>query len=328
MKHYAVVLFFAAGLAVGLFGSKLSENSFSSVAFKEVRGGGGGGGGGGFINSLLECEIGEKLLASEIKPFKSKVQDLVDSLIEQKRASAVSVYFRDLNNGPWFGINEKETFSPASLLKVPFMMAAFKQAEKNPGFLERQVLYSGPTNTTEEYFKSAVNLEPNKTYPMKEVIRHMIINSDNNAKDLVLKNLDGKLLTDIYSQLGVEAPEIGKTDDFITIKNYASFFRILFNSSYLNQEFSNKALSILSEVEFKNGLAAGVPENVKIAHKFGEREYFGKNQLHDCGIVYYPNRPYLLCVMNRGENFETLARDIADISKLTYKEVDKQFGSK
>jgi len=28
-------------------------------------------------------------------------------------------------------------------------------------------------------------------------------------------------------------------------------------------------------------------------------------QLHDCGIVYYPETPYLLCVMTKGWNFET-----------------------
>ncbi len=50
-------------------------------------------------------------------PFKDRVNELVEGMLSAGRASHISVYFRDLNNGPWFGINEKEEFSPASLLK-------------------------------------------------------------------------------------------------------------------------------------------------------------------------------------------------------------------
>ena len=69
-----------------------------------------------------------------------------------------------------------------------------------------------------------------------------------------------------------------------------------------------------------------MPSDIQIAHKFGERGIarVGKpeqKQLHDCGIVYYPKRPYLLCVMTRGEDFDKQARIIQDISKIVYTKV-------
>lgn len=51
-------------------------------------------------------------------------------------------------------------------------------------------------------------------------------------------------------------------------------------------------------------------------------------ELHDCGIIYYPERPYLLCVMTEGNDLNELAGVIQNISKTVYewtakREVDK-----
>jgi hypothetical protein len=90
---------------------------------------------------------------------------------------------------------------------------------------------------------------------------------------------------------------------------------------------------MLASSTFKQGLAAGVPEGVIVAHKFGERvEYFVDratgieqshiSQLHDCGIVYYKKTPYGICVMTEGQDLDTLKTVISMISKTTYDEVD------
>lgn len=45
-------------------------------------------------------------------------------------------------------------------------------------------------------------------------------------------------------------------------------------------------------------------------------------ELHDCGIIYHPYRPYLLCVMTSGKDFQGLKDTIQAISTLTYQEVN------
>ena len=111
------------------------------------------------------------------------------------------------------------------------------------------------------------------------------------------------------------------------VRMYASFFRVLFIASYLNKEMSQKALAYLMRSDFNEGIVAGVPPSVLVAHKFGERVSGARledRQLHDCGIVYYPNSPYLLCIMSRGSDFTTLDDIIKDLSLLVYKEVDRR----
>ena len=45
------------------------------------------------------------------------------------------------------------------------------------------------------------------------------------------------------------------------------------------------------------------------------------NELHDCGIIYYPNHPYFLCVMTKGADFPVLAGVIREVSQTAWEEV-------
>jgi hypothetical protein len=87
---------------------------------------------------------------------------------------------------------------------------------------------------------------------------------------------------------------------------------------------SEKALSILSEVKFDKGLVAGTLNNITIAHKYGYavlQENPRIVELSDCGIVYYPEKPYLLCVMAEGTDPEVTSTFIRDVASTIYRYV-------
>jgi beta-lactamase class A len=124
-------------------------------------------------------------------------------------------------------------------------------------------------------------------------------------------------------EIGVSFKGAEKSEDFISVKMYSSFFRLLYNSTYLNREMSEKGLEILSTTHFASGIPAGLPKGMMVAHKFGERGLANSQlkQLHDCGIVYFSKSPYLLCVMTRGDDFKKLSDIIKDVSSIVYKNV-------
>jgi beta-lactamase class A len=205
-------------------------------------------------------------------------------------------------------------------------MVLFKEAEHNPGVLTKRVLYDRRPDNTAQNFTPSTVIEKGRHYTLEELGYRMIVYSDNSAQSLLLNNLHQDIFDHVYQDLGVPTPDEEKPDNFLTVKEYATFFRILFNASYLNKDFSEKALQYMSRVEFRDGLVAGVPPGTDVTHKFGERAYGVNNsvkQLHDCGIVYYPDHPYLICVMSRGSSFQPLNETIKEISRLAYTEVDK-----
>ncbi|PIS15782.1 hypothetical protein COT62_01860 [Candidatus Roizmanbacteria bacterium CG09_land_8_20_14_0_10_41_9] len=322
MKKIATITFLCiiTGFAGYLIGSSQKKIDSTTKEKKfELR-----QGGFKFINPLLECVSEEGFQSSEVVQMKHLTEKYIDSVKDDDSVFHISVYFRELNNGPWFGIGEQEKFSPASLLKVPILIAYLKEAESDPSLLLQKVT-TKKIDTLSPLIPSSFQAEVGKSYTIDDLLLRMIAYSDNVAKDSLLGFISGAPLNKVYQDLSIEIPGIRTRDDYMSVKSYASFFRILYNASYLNRNMSEKALEFLSQVEFKEGIVAGVPRDVVVSHKFGERGTADSNtlQLHDCGIVYYPSNPYLLCVMTRGSDFEKLKEVIKTISATIYREIKK-----
>ncbi len=286
-----------------------------------------------FINPLLECDIQGFEFNRKYIPFEDEVKHEISRLNEGSyNGNEFAVYFRDLNNGPWFGINEEEAFTPASLMKVPLMIAYFKQAERDPGILDEKIKLESADSSYYQNIDSGLDLIVGTEYSVRELIDFMIINSDNGAMLTLLNYIDPAQLEKVYTDLGITVPNIRTPEDYMSVKEYASFFRIMYNAAYLDEEHSEKALDLLSRSQFHAGLVAGVPAGIKVSHKFGERKniYIGQqtDQLHECGIIYYPERPYLLCVMTRGSDLNVLANFIKDISSLIYRQINESYEDK
>lgn len=275
-------------------------------------------------NPILDCESAyssgvANLDQSGIKKEISRVKDTYG--IEQ-----ISLYYRDLNNGPWFGINEEEKFSPASLLKIPVAMALMKYAEDNQGALDKKIIPTPEQITMNQNQNITFEgvLEAGKEYTLFEVMESMLKKSDNSAVYVIYDNLPENYINNVFLSMGVPYENAGQ-EVFLRVKDYASFFRVLFNSSYLNRENSEKLLEILTGIDYKNGLTAGIlDKNIIISHKFGERILGNSFQLHDCGIIYYPDNPYLLCIMTKGHDFYKQQTAIQIISKFIYNKISQK----
>ena len=280
-----------------------------------------------YINPLLECESSVVDPDKNSTALKNSIEFIIDQEITKNKISFASVYYRDLNSGPWFGVNEEEYFSPASLIKVPVLMAYLKETEKDPSLLKRTITNTKDFDYSQQNITPNQTIEKNKKYTLGDLLERMIIYSDNAAYELLLENIDNVKVFNIYKDLDVDISKAQQdpNGNIITVRAYASFFRILFNASYLNEDMSEKALDILSKSQYQKGLVAGVPENITIAHKFGERQFLPSHekQLHDCGIVYLPNKPYLLCVMSRSNNFDNASNFIKQVSKAVYDNISK-----
>ncbi len=130
---------------------------------------------------------------------------------------------------------------------------------------------------------------------------------------------------DSYEDLGIPVPTEVAPGYTIDVKTYASFFRVLYNASYLNQQNSEHLLSLLSNSDFTKGIRAGVPAGTTVADKFGEfRVSDSDYRLNDCGIVYKPHDPYILCILTRGSDYDALAGTIASISTTVWSALDAQ----
>lgn len=271
-----------------------------------------------FISPLLACGQDQDLQRTQAKTLKNSIEESIAVHTRAGDITDASVYYRDLNNGPWVGINYNEKFSPGSLLKVPLAMSVYKLAEANPALLTKKLNYTGEEVSDAQFF-APTPLAAGK-YTIEELVQQMLFNSNNGAAHVLANAIGVDAFESTYEHLGITKPPADSSDYTTTTREYTSFFRILYSATYLDDVHSEQLLGHLSESSFTQGLVAGVPSGVVVAHKFGERSYSDSmtKQLHDCGIVYIPNHPYVICVMTRGMDFNKLAQTIADISRVAY----------
>lgn len=281
------------------------------------------------LNPVLDCGF----VFEEISPnlegiIFQKVQEL------KKRESSIkeiSVYFRHLQDGQWITIHGKEKFIPASLTKVPLMIAVYKMLETYPEADIIKLTYDESFfNIYEQTIKGSQGLKNGELYSVRELIKHMIIYSDNGASTMLMglvDEIDPELFNKVFSELGISIPGSNplEREYQISIIDYSGFFRILYNASYLSTKSSQEALQWLTQAEFTDGVAKAVPAEITVAHKFGERNSENLLQLHDCGIIYYPKNHYLLGVMIKGNDFEKMKTCIQEISGLVYEKIDARF---
>lgn len=281
------------------------------------------------VNPLLDCyDLGKSNLR-EMIALEKQIKEEINKHLVNKSATYVSVYYRDLLNGHWIGINETQRYSPASLLKLPILIAALKQAEEDSSFLSRRITINAVGDKMKQNLgTNNFSLEAGNTYTIDDLLNYMIIFSDNQCKNIVVEQMDQKYLMEIFYDLGIDINKYKENEDFLSVKEYATYYRLLFNATYLTKMHSNYALYVLSKSRFKKGIVAGVPDSVTVAHKFGERAYSEGNlkQLHDCGIIYVPNKPYLLCVMVKGSDFMAMEKVISGISKILYNNKSQRKG--
>lgn len=286
-----------------------------------------------YISPLLACDVGSQEAFPEFASLKAQLTDLVNQKQSSGEAQHISIYLSSLRSARWFEINPSITYAPASLLKVFVMMAYYKEADDtdNPQLLSEIVVFEGSPNPGNDMPGEVIpHLVNGDTYTVKQVIEQMIEYSDNDALKTLVDNFDQKTLTvfqKIFSDTSLPSPVTQKEDalNFLTVDNYALVFRILYGSTYLSTRYSEEALALLAKAQYKGGIVAGVPSSLTVAHKFGVTTVpatatsSAVNELHDCGIVYYPNNhPYLLCIMTDGNDFAKLQQTLKDVSSTAY----------
>lgn len=283
-----------------------------------------------YISPLLACDFSVQAEKTEWAELQPELENHVQTLVSEGKFDKLSVFFRDFGSAATISVRPEDTFFPASLNKVPLMMTVLKMTEEDEAFwdLEIDTSHLTDSNQGQEITPKAV-VAPGGRVTVAEAVERMIRHSDNNGFYALLPHLNVETYQQIHNDLRIPYETIDQSfEDFMTAEDYSYFLRVLFSATYLNPEASEQALELLAESDYGNALRAGINPAIPVAHKFGllTREAEPKErELHDCGIVYYPNNPYLLCVMSKSSlPLVEIEQTIAGISKTVYDYVSQR----
>lgn len=260
------------------------------------------------------------------------LRDGLESFLGDKK-SQIGIYAEDLNTGAWIGINEKQKFVPASLIKVSFAMAALKKVDKGIWTMDTKILLQPKfkNNKYGELWK----LPDFSDVPLQKVLEELITSSDNTAVSMIYYSLTKEEREEVFYHIGQrnpdENPEFPYVIEMYSPKEIATAYRILYNSSFLTRKNSQYLLDLLARTKFRQEIPRSIPDSIKISHKIGEGTRASKPEIkqityNDCGIVYYPQRPYVICVMTEGFDLKDSSDLIAAVSDRVYKYLDEYSG--
>lgn len=231
-----------------------------------------------------------------------------------------SLYFEYLPSGSSIGIDDRTSFEIASLVKTPLVMTVYKEIEKGNIKATDILTLDEEDIQIGKGFGDTWKNAKGTSLTIEEAIKRTLQQSDNATANMLLDVTTEESINELFDDLDIERDDDGKIRT-VSTKSYSSILRSLYLSSYLTNESSNMILNTLSETDFKNKIEAGVPKNIKVAHKIGvwETTVNGKevDVYSDCGIIYAPARPYILCIMAK-ENEMKAAEHMSKLSKMIY----------
>lgn len=261
----------------------------------------------------------------------------IDSLLAQFVDPKVAVAFQDLENGDEYFLCADDRFHPASTFKVAVMLETFHQAEQGLFSLGDQVqvansftsIADGSTfcSYAEDDADASLYERVGDTETLREIVRLMIVRSSNLATNILIQRVGATRVTAFLHELGIQSVEVlrGPEDNqayalglnnSATARGLMQMLRLLAERNAVSTRASDEMIQILLRQEFNEGIPAGLPPGMKVAHKTG----WNDRLYHDCGVVYVEGRrPYILAVMTSGFDTEPDAHAcVAEISRLIY----------
>lgn len=224
--------------------------------------------------------------------------EIIKKSINQLKGK-IGFYYKDLNSGTSFGVNENESFIAASMIKIPVLIEAYRQFRQK--ILSKEELIEIKKVDRVPSCGAAAYIHEGARLTLKDLCILMIILSDNMAANLLIKKLGINNINAAMAKIGLKKTRINRIlfdsdaeksgkQNYFTPYEISDLFEMMWNRSLISQEDSSKMLEIfkLQQVNYK--IPYLLSENVCIAHKTGD----DAGITHDAGIIYAPN-PFILC---------------------------------
>ena len=229
-----------------------------------------------------------------------------------------SLVVKNLKDNESYQTLEHKEFDAGSLYKLWIMAEAFDQIQKGE-LEESEVLSSSIANLNNKFnisSESAELTEGGITLSVKDALKQMITISHNYAALLLTERIRLSKVATFLKDNGFEESSVGINGQSptTTASDITKFFEKLYKSELANQENSQKMIELLKAQTLNNKLPKYLPEEVSIAHKTGEIDYFS----HDGGIVFNPKGDYIIVVLSESDYPPGAEERIGQISKAVY----------
>ena len=254
----------------------------------------------------------QSLKALDTKPDYQPLQDEV-AKFTASLPGTYGIYFKDLDSGEGFGINEKAPIPPASTIKLPVILYLYEQAAAGKLDWSDRVRY----NLSTDYQGGAGELQyaarNGDTYSLRCLATIAITLSDNIAHNMLVRHLGYDNVMAFIKKMGTDTTRpFGSAST--TARDMGAFAEGVISFAERNPQQGGRLLNDLAHTIYHVGLPGELPSKLVVSHKEGSINGVAT----DAGIVF-SRRPYILAILSEGVSDEdTGFKNIAKISRIIY----------
>jgi beta-lactamase class A len=233
------------------------------------------------------------------------LQAALEEAVKAMGVEKVSISLLDLNTGRSASVGGDAFISSASIIKLPVMVEAFRQAEQGMISLDDTVILSG-SNDTDTWMPV---LQTGDEVSVRRLVELMITQSDNVATNTLVDLLGRKNINATMKQLGlketalvsklsggeitVDDPDRLEGRNQTCADDVVKLLSRIDEGSLVSQKASREMKAILGGQKDNDKIPAGLPSDAKVYHKTGETSQC----THDVGIVEADGKRYVLAVL-------------------------------
>lgn len=277
------------------------------------------------VTGLPALAQGEKLAAAETA---------IAARIAQSGAD-VGVYFKTLDGSCEWVSRADDSFHAASTMKIPVLIELFHQIKQGKLKLDDHLLIKNEFHSIVDgslYTLSAADDSEAELYKaegqtrtLRELSNLMIIVSSNFATNLLVEKLGVENIRATVHDLGADGMKVlrgvedGKAfekglNNTTTARGLGILLQAIATGKTVDGASSQEMLAILDRQKFNEGIPAGLPAGIRVAHKTGEI-----TKIHHDAAIVFADRPFVLVILVRGlvEKKDSAAL-MADISEKFY----------
>ena len=250
-------------------------------------------------------------------------QKLTNEISQFKGETGIVI--KDLQTGWEFSYDKDKLFPSASLTKIPLMAACFLAANEDRLKLGRNIeLKSSDKLSGSGMLK---NMNPGTIFTVEELIGLMIYDSDNTATNILTNIVGVDYLNNSFNAFGLKNTKLSRKiadyhardrgiENYTTPEDISFILEQIYRRSLVNKDVSERCLKLLKLQRMNDRISKYLPVDITIAHKTGLEQ----NVCHDAGLVFTSEGDFLICVLTKHKNPNSVpSKDfIANVALYTY----------
>lgn len=249
---------------------------------------------------------------------------LKKKLIEEveKKGADCAFVIKNLKTGESWSYQEESIIRSASLIKVFIMAEAVRRVRKGTLALDSEI------NVDDDDIVSFSVLEFMKprAYQLEELLRLMIVYSDNTATNVLIDELGMDSINECIKTMGFEKTVLQRKmmdfeaassgrENYTSPKEMADFMQRLYDGELIGGVSDEFMLDVMKGQADETMMRDYLPDEIPIARKSGELDCLD----HDIAVVFGTYTDYIYCffVWNAESNNEARAA-LARTSKIVF----------